>query len=170
MNLEDLYYPAQLAELYLRTNSFQRAGFLENEDQLLIVPESYLVELFLAMGAVTEGSAQKMNKNESVEVQVSDVGSKSIVNQDINMGSPQVLLEEWRMSEENLIRCIMKFKNLGLKTVAERYGGKSAAANIANFLAKSDEELATMRSSTMRRLAEALGCPLEWLLLLKQEK
>ena len=58
----------------------------------------------------------------------------------------------------------MTWRNIPLKVAAERYGGKSAAANLANFLARSNDELATMRTSTVRRVAGALDCPPEWIL------
>ena len=55
-------------------------------------------------------------------------------------------------------------KNLSLKEVAERYGGNSASANLANYLARPDLELAVMRRSTALKIAQAMEVPPELVL------
>lgn len=95
---------------------------------------------------------------------------KEIDNQILDIGLPEVLIEDWRKSEKNLVRAIFDHKGTSLKTVAERYGGRSASANIANFMAKTDSELSRMRKSTATRLANALEVPVEWILAVRHAK
>lgn len=81
---------------------------------------------------------------------------------------PKSLVEDWRKNEKNLIRAIFDYQQFPLKEVADRYGGRSASANLANFMAKSDSDLKNMRKSTAQRLASALQVPLDWILVLKK--
>jgi hypothetical protein len=126
--------------------------------------------LFRLAGAVPGADIQKMNQNELLESASGAVPSYMHENQIFNIQLPEAIIEEWSGKGENLVRAIMNFKNLTLKEVGERYGGKSGAANLANFMAKSNDELAAMRDSTLRRLAGALDCPEEWLFVVRPEE
>jgi DNA-binding Xre family transcriptional regulator len=131
---------------------------------MLAVREDLLVQLFIAAGAISYENLGKMNdpivKNEFDY----EVDAFSAENQIVSHDLPQSILEVVKAGKENRLRAIMFAKGLSLKEVAERYGGKSAASNVANFLQKKDEDVRIMRQSTLQRLATALDCPIDWLL------
>ena len=77
-------------------------------------------------------------------------------NEQIGAALGEVELEDRCAGEGNAIRWVMNHYRMSLKEIAIRYGGKSAASNIANYLSKSDCELMAVRNSTIRRIAEAL--------------
>ena len=169
MKLDELMIPAVHVDLFYALIA-RNGGVLgaAAKDELTISKEA-AIELFIRLGAgagvkneIGVRENEKMNVEEGVEEEEDG-------NQGVDVGMPEVLVEMWGQGEQNLIRAIMEFKKLPLKEVAERYGGKSAAANISNFLAKSDRELGAMRLSTMTRLAKALDCPLDWLTQLKEQ-
>ena len=170
MKIEDLLIPARHVDLFyaLIARNGGVSGVVAKDE--LVMSKEAVVELFVRLGARGKvknesgvGKNEKMNENNENEGQRND-------NQGDGYAMPKALLEEWGKEGKNLIRAVMDHKDLQLKSVAEKYGGKSAAANLSNFLAKSDEELAAMRTSTMQRLATALDCPVEWLLQLKAKK
>ena len=170
MKIEELLIPARHVDLFcaLIARNGGVSGVVAKDE--LVLSKEAVVELFVRLGAKGEteneleaGENEKMNEN-------SESGMKGDDNQADGYVMPKALLEEWGKEGKNLIRAVMDHKDLQLKSVAEKYGGKSAAANLSNFLAKSDEELAAMRTSTMQRLATALDCPVEWLLQLKAKK
>ena len=94
--------------------------------------------------------------------------TKSTNNQENKISIPNVILEDWQLGDKNLIKAIFDYKNQPLKVVASRYGGNSAAANIANYLAKSDADLQSLRRSTAVRLAKAMQVPEEWILAVRK--
>lgn len=169
MKVDDLLIPAQHVDLFFDLMA-SNGGFegLGSKNELRISKET-VIELFVRLGAVSKKENEEVvSENEKMKNAQRDE-SKGLENQLNESILPQAILDKWTSSGENLIRTILDHKDLQAKVVADRYGGKSAAANISNFLAKTDAELATMRVSTMERLAEALECPAEWILLLKGE-
>jgi hypothetical protein len=168
MNLEDMYIPATASHLMsdvLKAKRSKREGVGENE---IAINEQVLVELFLLAGAWPTAQIQKMNKNESVNPGTVVMGVGVVDNQSYSRALPQVIVQEVEIAGGNLVKAIMNFKNYSLKEVAERYGGKSGAANLANFMAKSNNELAAVRDSTLRKLADALECPVDWLMVVRE--
>lgn len=169
MNLEELYIPATISSLMNEVLVAKNGDNGHGGKDEIKVEERLLIELFLLAGAVSLSDLRKMNKNESVVSSGSQLRPFVSDNQGISMGLPEVIVQEWSGEGENLVRAIMNYKNRTLKEVAERYGGKSGAANLANFMAKSNEDLAGMRDSTLRRLAEALECPVDWLMVVREK-
>lgn len=163
MNLDQLFIPARLAELLSSAIQLKcRVNEVESES-VYCIPESMLVAMFVEMGGKYEGF---VTKNESVFLKMNESDpsiSLSFENQAIITTLPKELIELMADREGNRIRAIMSYRGTSLKEVADRYGGKSAAANIANFLSRTDEELTHMRDSTKVKLARALDCPVEWL-------
>jgi len=129
--------------------------------------ESELTRLTLKNEQSIKNESNPALINEFTE-QHSLFGDETTENQLLDIGLPQVVIEDWKNSDKNLIRAILDFKDMPLKDVADRYGGRSAAANLANFMAKPDADLGTMRKSTAERLAAALEVPAEWILAVKK--
>jgi hypothetical protein len=168
MNLDSLFIPARLAALMVEVKSFKKNELDGDVEGMILVPEGFLVRVFLEMGAVEASEIEKMNSTKAKNESPREVGVQYSENQDVDAVLPPSLVEIRRSDEGNMIRCILKYKGLTLKEVSERYGGKSGASNVANFLSKTDAELNQVRASTLARLAQALDCPLEWFDLLAE--
>lgn len=168
MNLEELYIPAPISHLMSEALGAKRRDFEGSLKGEVKVEERLLVDLFLLAGAVLPSDLLKMNKNELGDRSRASGVAFVSDNQSTDGVIPKVIVEEWQGNDENLVRVIMNYKNQTLKDVAERYGGKSGAANLANFMAKSNAELAAMRDSTLRKLADALECPVDWLFAVRE--
>ncbi|MEM6270274.1 MAG: hypothetical protein AAF998_12605 [Bacteroidota bacterium] len=165
LKIDDLFIPTRLVKVMHAVLNSPKAEIEEGQGSFFRIQESVLIELFLAAGAIQKPKNEKMNENELiVDGEIAEV-NKTSDNQYFDTTMPQVLIEDRENPEGKLVRAIMEHGNLSLKVVAERYGGKSGAANVANFMAKTNRELATMRASTRRKLATALGCPEKWLTL-----
>lgn len=168
MTIDELMIPAAHVDLFYALIARNGGIIGAAQKSELVLSKEAAIELFIRLGARGE------IKNESIGVENEKMNENSILvdsvieNQEDEYAIPKAILEKSRKEGQNLIRAIMEHKNLQLKEVALRYGGKSAAANLSNFLAKTDEELGAMRVSTMTRLAKAMNCPTEWLLQLKK--
>lgn len=163
MNLEDLFVPARLAGLMAESLAAKASKMADNESNSLLVSERVLVELFLAAGALPPSRIEKMNPLLHLNESIQSLSSKSIDNQNNNTEMVKAMVEYVLAGEGNRIRYLMQRKRIALSELAKRYGGKSAASNLANFLAKPDDEIVKMRAATLLRLAASLECPVEWL-------
>lgn len=131
------------------------------------ISRNEMLELLAELGCEWKADQGKMNVE---DVQKMNPGKNEVIgvgNEGFSVHLPQQLLDHARSSDQNFIRCIFDYQNVSLKEVARKYGGRSAAANLSNLMAKPNHELVSMRSSTMERLAAALECPLEWISLIK---
>lgn len=164
MNIEKLFIPAKYASLFSKVYIPESTVIDSSGLRVYSINESVLIELFMELGAKYDGKMNEVGsegfKNESPSI-FNVPGAES---QSFDGGIPQALVEDMEKNEINVLRAIMLYKNMTLKEVADAYGGKSAAANLANFLARSNEELGKMRRSTVTRIADALGVPPSWIL------
>lgn len=163
MKLKDLLVPAEYASLF---GQLMEAKSVDNEGgsgRMYLVSEEWAVSLFRALGAVHTGEfASKMNKDEENESS-DDLSLESIKNQLFIYGLPKELIEEIVGGDTNVLRSFMDYQSRSLTEVANQYGGKSAAANLSNLLAKSNQELAGVRSATIKKFADAVGMPEDWI-------
>lgn len=160
MNLDDLYFPIDLVAVVAELKSCEVVSGSEFEGKGFVVSEGLLCKLLVLAGA-------KMNKEielNSVSIQKNEyllnIDVEEIVNEEIGYVLPLALLEVSSNEEGNAIRCIMNWKAYSLKEIGDRYGGKSAASNLANFLSKTDFELMRTRKSTMAKIANSLDVAL----------
>lgn len=163
MKLDSLRIPLHLAPLLGEVYSFKALKNNANGNVEYLVPESWLVKLIEAVSRENEsGKKKNEQKNEKSELNLfSTVDSNE--NQLFNPYLPKEIVEIVKKENCGLVRAIMTFRGYSLKEVAARYGGASAAANLANIMARPNDSLAVMRPATLKRLAQALSCPVEWL-------
>lgn len=136
----------------------------------LAVPIDLLQELLVKAGAVWTDKTAKMNSILAENELVVADASLGIGNQEISVVGIQVLVEKVSKSEGNVIRDLMEWKGISLKDMAETYGGKSAASNLANFLAKPNDQLDVIRTATKEKIALALGIDLNFFQALIQKR
>lgn len=167
MKVEDLHIPITQIELISKILSRKEDFEREGEEGHYRLSESTIIEILQALGAVrlsvkdkNELPSSKMNDSEVV------LGEGSVIQRD-STHLPKAIVELMQKEKVNLIKAIMIYKKMSLKEVAERYGGKSGAANMANFMAKSPEDLTSIRASTFHKIAHALDCPYSWLAQVK---
>lgn len=167
MNLEQYWFPAsavQAVNALLEENG-GLVGFSRKNEWTVSVDS--LEKILAAMGCVRQGENEKMNELGVGKMKLPKVEANTSVNQEIGSSLPEALVEEWLRSGNNLLRATMDHLGLSLKELAEQYGGSSAAANLSNLFARSDEELQTTRSSTLHKIARAMDCPEDWFDILK---
>lgn len=163
MKLESVQIPLSLSPLLSEILKYKTLTVNESGETLFLVPESWLVKV---VQLVSENKNEKMNKmNPKNEILENEQGSVKLVyeNQMFNPSLPKQILNVMAAENCNLLKAIMVFRGLSLKQVAQAYGGVSASANLSNFMARSNSELASMRPATARKIAAALGCPEAWL-------
>lgn len=161
MKIDDLMLPARITNMFVNIINGEKSKNIDNLEYDYHVSETLLCKMFLEMGAVQHSKMKiQINKNELIEqpLQLQLFASPGEVH------LPRELVDVMKKDNVNLLRAIMTYKKLELKDVALKYGGKSAAANISNFLARTNEELMTARPKTLQRLALAFDCPDDWLL------
>ena len=170
MNLESLYFPFDLAEELNALVLIEKVTNEANGEVHFLIPEELLVRIMLKAGAILPSRKGEMNsegvKNELAE----SLLAKSVDNELVVGLLDEALLEVSAQNAGNSIRSIMVWKNLSLKEMGLRYGGKSGASNLANFLSKSDIELQVVKRTTLLRIAEALDFPIEQLEQLIQHR
>ena len=164
MNLEDLFIPAKYAALFSKVYDSKVTVDEYFGKFCRVVSEDDLVELFLSLGALYHPVSNKNELNENGEEFVLNGGAFMSENQYDEGYMYKASIDLSSSEGINILKALFLTKNLSLKQVAEAYGGKSAAANLSNFFARSDEELSRMRKSTVIRIAEAMDCSPTWIL------
>lgn len=163
VNFSDWLIPGAWADLYVSLN---QAKVVYNQDEKRYeyhVPEETIVQLLLKCGAIPPIKNEFIPENSAINEGTLQESKKASDNQMDYDRLPKALLEIWKAGQTNFLKALMEYQGIELKTLAARYGGSSASANLANFLAKSDQELSSMRPSTLQKLAQAFQVPIEWL-------
>ncbi|MCB9230132.1 MAG: hypothetical protein H6581_00595 [Bacteroidia bacterium] len=159
MKIDNLFIPGHLSPLFSQLYEFKKEANEENGEISFFIPESWLVSVFQKMGAFSGEELSDSGLKNETHPEKCKTPPINTDNQSINTPIPEEILEIMRTQRVNVVRAIMILKNLSLKEVATAYGGSSGQANVSNFLARSDEELGAMRSSTVARLAKAMDFP-----------
>ena len=165
MNLLNLFIPVRLAPLLSRLLNFKKVKNEVNGEIHYQVPESWIVEVLHLLGAEYSMKMKQSGPENEKNEFLSMPGHYVIKNQLLSLGFPEESLELIETAGYNVIKAVMEYRKLSLKDVAEKYGGKSGAANIANFLARTDEELRNTRKSTLVKIATAMDVPAQWFLI-----
>lgn len=158
MNLESLCFPFDLLEEASMLKNAEKIVSDQNEEVHFLVNEDLLVKLMLRLGAIPKPSHSEL-RSKDVENEL-ELNSEGLVieNESFSVALDEALLEVNRNESGNAIRIMMVWKNISLKDLGIRYGGKSGASNLANFLSKSDAELQAVKPTTLLRIASALDC------------
>lgn len=173
MKPQDLYYPYSLISLMQEIQACKQGPGTDGQGSFIYLSEDLLARILLLAGAIQRdkgrekpvmASSESSAQTEIKSIQLNQMKSNLLFpdHHDKKSIIPKEILEMMEKRKVNLLRAAMEYHGQSLKELAVRYGGNSAAANLANFLSKSNQDLKLMRPSTAARMAEVFDIPKEW--------